>query len=180
VVPWREEEMVVACPPDHPLAPLQAIRPLRLAGEKYVAFDKGLVIRREIDRFLREQGVTVDVTLEFDNIENIKKGIEIGAGLGILPEPTLRQELHAGTLRALHLEGCRLVRPLGIIHRRQQLNSAARGFIELLRTTTYPAAPGETTNGTAPHNPRNGETGQPDTEKPAHGTKGARTRRIKT
>lgn len=135
VLPWREEEMVVACSPRHPLARLEAVRPDRLTGEKFVGFDKGLVIRREIDRFLREHGVSVDVDLEFDNIENIKKGIEIDAGLALLPEPTLRQELRAGAICALHLEGCRLVRPLGIIHRRQhQLSSSALAFIELLRS----------------------------------------------
>ena len=69
------------------------MRPARLDGQKFVAFEKGLVIRREVDRFLRDHGVEVEVVLEFDNIENIKKGIEIGAGIGLLPEPTLRREV---------------------------------------------------------------------------------------
>ena len=76
-------------------------------------------IRREVDRFLRQQGVAVEVVLEFDNIENIKKAIEIGGGVALLPEPTLRQEVEAGLLVARPLAGCRFVRPLGIIHRRQ-------------------------------------------------------------
>lgn len=134
VLPWREEEMVVACPPGHPLAKLRSVRPVRLEGEKYVAFDRGLVIRREVDRFLRDHGVSVEVVFEFDNIENIKKGIAIGAGLALLPEPTLRPEVETGSLLAVRLDGCRLARPLGIIHRRQhRLGSAAQGFISLLR-----------------------------------------------
>ncbi len=129
VLPWREEEMVVACSPTHPLALLQTVQPVRLDGEKFVAFDKDLDIRREIDRFLRDRRIVVDVVLEFDNIENIKKGVEVSGGVSLLPEPTLRQELQAGTLRVLHLEGPRFVRPLGIIHRRRQLpGSAAPGF----------------------------------------------------
>src|SRR5262245_40778154 len=63
ILPWREEEMVLACPPEHRLARNLAFRPAELNGEKYVGFDKGLVIRREVDRFLREQGVAVEVTL---------------------------------------------------------------------------------------------------------------------
>jgi DNA-binding transcriptional LysR family regulator len=133
VVPWRDEEMVVACSPKHPLARLKAIPPARLDGEKYVAFDKGLVIRREVDRFLRQHGATVDVQFEFDNIENIKKAIAIGAGIALLPAPTLGQELEAGTLRARPLEGRGMVRPLGIIHRRQtRLGQAPLGLIDLL------------------------------------------------
>lgn len=134
ILPWREENMVVACAPDHPLARFKTVAPARLDGQKYVAFDRGLVIRREVDRFLRDHGVCVDIVYEFDNIENIKKAVEIGAGLALLPEPTLRQELQAGALLALRLEDTSLVRPIGIIHRRQhKLSTAALAFVELLR-----------------------------------------------
>lgn len=133
VLPWRDEDMVVVSCPSHPLARSKTVRPNRLDGQKYVAFDKGLVIRREVDRFLRQHGAAVDVQFEFDNIENIKKAIAIGAGIALLPEPTIRQELEAGTLRARPLEGGGLVRPLGIIHRRQtRLGQASLGLIDLL------------------------------------------------
>jgi DNA-binding transcriptional LysR family regulator len=137
VVPWRNEEMVLACPPSHPLAREVFIRPPQLQGEKYVGFDKNLVIRRQVDRFLRDQGVTVDVVMEFDNIENIKKALmETEEGVALLPEPTLRREAEAGALAALPLAGARLVRPLAIIHRRNQtLSSTARGFLDLLQQT---------------------------------------------
>lgn len=137
VLPWRDEEMVVACCPKHPLANRPGIRLTELDGEKFVAFEKGLIIRREVDRFLREHNVDVEVVLEFDNIENIKKGIEIGAGVALLPEPLLRQEVQAGSLRALHLQGDRLVRPLGIIHRKKPSpGSAVQDLIDLLRGKT--------------------------------------------
>jgi DNA-binding transcriptional LysR family regulator len=143
VHPWREEEMVVACPPGHPLANRDSVDPQQLNCEKLVAFDKGLVIRREVDHFLRQHGCVVEVAAEFDTIENIKQGIEVGAGIGILPEPTLRREVQAGTLRAVPLAGCRLVRPLGIIHRRNHsLSSAAQGLIDLHRGLA-PSSPGD-------------------------------------
>lgn len=74
VEPWCEEEMVVACLPDHPLANREPLPLALLAGEKFVAFDQGLTIRREIDRFLRRHGITVEVVLEFDNIEKHQEG----------------------------------------------------------------------------------------------------------
>ena len=92
-----------------------------------------MVIRQNVDRFLRDHEAEVEIVLEFDNIENIKKGIEIGSGVGLLPEPMLRQEIQAGTLKAVRLDGCRLMRPLGIVHRRHQpLGTAAKGFVDLL------------------------------------------------
>ena len=132
-IPWRDEEMVLACPTAHPLARQRFVRVAQLEGEKYIGFDKGLMIRREVDRFLRDHDVSVDVVLEFDNIENIKKAIEISAGVALLPLPTLRREIKDGTLVAVSLAHARFVRPLGIIHRRGQLlSSSTRKFIELL------------------------------------------------
>ncbi len=134
VIPWREEPMVLACSPSHRLSSWQAVRPADLDGEKFVAYDRNLTIRRRIDRFLRAQGVAVDVACEFDNIENIKKAVEETAGVALLPEPTLRREVRSGTLAAVPLAGAGLVRPLGIIHRRNpRLSVGARRFIDLLR-----------------------------------------------
>ena len=59
-----------------------------LDGEAFVAFDGELSIRRAIDRCLRHHDVNVEVVLEFDNIENIKRAVEIPAGVSMLPEPS--------------------------------------------------------------------------------------------
>ena len=118
-----------------------------------MAFDKGLVIRSKVDRFLKDHGVAVNVAAEFDNIETIKKGIEAGVGVGLLPEPMLRQEVQAGTLKAVRLDGCRLMRPVGIVHRRHHRPSAAvQGFIGLLKDTGVdPAANGKASGHTTAH-----------------------------
>jgi DNA-binding transcriptional LysR family regulator len=165
ILPWREEEMVLTCAPTYSLAGHVQVKPELLGGEKYVAFTKELIIRRKVDQFLRHQGITVDVTLEFDNIENIKKAVEIGAGVALLPEPTLRREVQARTLVAVPLHGCRLVRPLGIIHRRQYKPSAtAQRFLEQLRQRTPGSSPGHTAqagtfaSGTGPQARTNGSS----------------------
>lgn len=142
-LPWREETMVLACAPNHPLSGRRSLRVRDLAGEKYVGFDKDLVIRKKVDRFLRDRGVAVDVVLEFDNIENIKKAIEISAGVALLPLPALEREIRGGTLAAVPLADARLVRPLGIIHRRNPKPSAtALRFVELLRQPDEPVPEG--------------------------------------
>jgi len=155
-VPWRDEDMVLVCHPNHPLAQNLAVRPALLDGQRFVAFARGLVIRRQVDRFLREQGVSVEAALEFDNIENIKKAVEVAQGVALLPEPTIRREVAVRTLVALPLVGCRMVRPLGIIYRRHhQLGLTAQKFMELLR---HPhAATSETrTRSNGAHASRNG------------------------
>lgn len=133
-LPWREEPMLLVCHPQHRLA-TAGVRSLRsLDGEKMIGFDASLTIRREIDRVLDQHGVEVDVVMEFDNIETIKRAVEIDAGIALLPEPTVAREVQAGSLAAVRLPTDELKRPIGIIHRRgKELGKAARRFIELLQ-----------------------------------------------
>jgi DNA-binding transcriptional LysR family regulator len=134
VIPWREEAMVLTCKPSHPLAALRSVRPEQLAGERFVAYDRALPIRRHIDRYLRRHGVIVDTTCELDNVDSIKKAVEELSGVALVPEPTLRREVQSGILVARPLSGEGLIRPLGIIYRRHQtLAPAASRFLDMLR-----------------------------------------------
>lgn len=164
-VAWKEEEMVLACSPKHPLASRLAVAPKEIDGQKYVHFDRALAIRRQVDRFLREQDVGVDVALEFDSIENIKQAVAIGAGVALLPEPTLRREVRARTLVAVPLYEVRFTRPLAIIHRRGRLSAAACRFRELLQD--QPDSP--RADGAAPLAGGNVHTGK-DTGRGRNGT----------
>jgi DNA-binding transcriptional LysR family regulator len=134
VVPWRIEPMVLACHPQHRLARKAKIVVKQLAGEPFVGFDADLVIRKKIDGFLRKHGVEVRVVLTFDNVEAVKRAVEVGSGVAILPRPALEHELQAKTLAAVPFSRPGLVRPLGIVYRRgRRLNSNTRAFIQLLQ-----------------------------------------------
>ena len=134
LIPWRDEPMVAACHPQHRLAHKAKISLRELVGEPFVGFDPDLVIRKRIDGFLREHGVEARVTLTFDNIEAVKRAVEAGTGVAILPRPTLEHELQAGTLAAVPLSGVNFVRPLGIIYRRgRPLYPTTESFIHLLQ-----------------------------------------------
>ena len=125
--------MVLACAPKHPLASRLALPIQALDGQRYVHFDRNLVVRRRVDKFLREHHVAVDVAAEFDSIENIKQAVSLGQGVALLPEPTIRREVKARTLSAVALFDCKLTRPLAIVHRRgQRLSPAAKRFMDLL------------------------------------------------
>jgi DNA-binding transcriptional LysR family regulator len=126
--------MVLVCHPKHPLATRSAVTAEHLRDEDFVAFDRDLFIRKEIDRYLRQRSVSIRVVMEFDNIETIKQAVEIGAGISILPEPTVRMETQVGTLIAVRLIAPQLQRPVAIIHRRRKVfTPTATKFVELLR-----------------------------------------------
>ena len=134
VLPFREDRLVLACPPSHPLARHRQVSIRKLQGEHLVGYERDIPTRRETDRLLRRYGVEVRYVMELDNVETIKRVIEIGTGLAILPEPALRPEVKNKTLVAVHLSDELFLRPLGIIHRQgKHFSPATEKFIEFLR-----------------------------------------------
>jgi len=133
--PWRQEPFVLACAPGHPLAEKERVRLGDLDRRAMVGFDSDLVIRHELDKALAGHGVEPDVVMEFDNIETIKRAVEIDSGVALLPAPTVRSEVEAGRLRAVPLD-CEppLQRPLGIVRGRgKPLPPTAARFLDFLR-----------------------------------------------
>jgi DNA-binding transcriptional LysR family regulator len=138
-IPWRIEEMQVAVPPSHAFARRTAVYPADLNGQTFIGFDEDLSIRRELDRFFREQGVEVNLSMHFDNIHTIKEAVVLGTGISILPARTMQAEILQGRLVAVKLHAPNLVRPLGIVHRkRKKFSRAAQAFLELLTMQPVP------------------------------------------
>jgi DNA-binding transcriptional LysR family regulator len=126
--------MVLVAHPAHRLARRRSVAPGDLQGEKFVAFDRDLAVRKAIDRALKQHDVTVEVVMEFDNVETIKQAIGINAGVSILPRPTVHNESGMRTLAVTPLALPGLVRPVGIIHRRgRRLTPVVARFIAQLQ-----------------------------------------------
>lgn len=130
---WQQQPMVLVVYPEHRLARESAVSVRDLQDEDFVGFRSELAIRRHIDRWLKQSKVNVKVIHEFDNIENIKRAVEIGSGVAILPVPTVKRETDLKSLVAIPFCGVEWFRPLGVVHRRHRaLTSAVSKFIELL------------------------------------------------
>lgn len=135
VIPWRQEEMVLAAAPDHPLATRKGpIAPAELDGIDFISFDEELPIRRDVDRFLRGQGIEVKLVMHFDNLQMIKEAVAHRVGVSIMPARVMREEIQQGRLAAIRIAASELCRPLGIIHRRKKrFHRVAQEFLNLLR-----------------------------------------------
>jgi DNA-binding transcriptional LysR family regulator len=131
---WRHEPMALVASPRHRLASMpQPIRPEDLSQVALVAFAQNLKIRQEIDRQLRQLGVTMRIAVELDNIDSVKHAAVVNSGVAILPKLTVQNEVEAGSLTMLKCEGLNLTRPLGIIQKRDvSMSRAARSFMELI------------------------------------------------
>jgi len=132
-IAWRAEPMVIVFSNEHPLAHHQELSLHALDGLEMVAFNHDLRIRQEIHSVLTDHGVHPNVVMEFDNIETLKRAIEINTGFSILPKAHVHRELTSGSLGTADIIGNTLIRPVGIIHRNNiPLGSDIEKFIEVL------------------------------------------------
>lgn len=129
----KPDPLVLVCSPEHPLARQRRVTLSRLQGEPFVAFDRDVPTRKAIDRLLKEHGVSVTIVTEFDNIETIKRSVEAGLGVSILPQNTIRNEAKAKTLSALGFSDGPFTRSIGIIRRKgRELTPTTQAFLDLL------------------------------------------------
>ncbi len=134
VYPFENEPLMLVCSPDHPLANNTEIDIHQIQGEKFVAFSSDIPTRSLIDSIFSRYGVSVRISMEFDNIETIKRAIEINNGISILPKSSLRAELTAASLKAISFSNENFFRTTGIIVRKDRpLSKAAQHLIELMR-----------------------------------------------
>jgi len=134
VYDFEEEPLVLVCSPKHPLSHESQVDIHKLQFERFIAFEKGVPTRAWIDNILERYNIVVRPVMEFDNIETVKRAVEINSGVSILPQTAILQELGSGTIKAIGFSNEQFVRPTGIIIRKGKiLGQAGRYFIELLR-----------------------------------------------
>ena len=132
-IPFREDQLVMICSPDSPLGKNRKIDIAKLARHRFVAFERDIPTRRAIDRALRLRNIQVEIVMEFDNVETIKRAVEIGAGISIVPCLTVDSEVQTGSLLAAELTGADLKRPLGILCKKgKERTQVMDKFIEVL------------------------------------------------
>jgi len=148
VIPFWSDRLVLICPPGHPLTARRRLPFSALEGQKFVAFEPDLPTRREIDRKLRAAGVRVKLALEFDNIETVKRAVEVENAVSIVPETAVRHEVASGSLVAIEFDAKDMLRPLGALVRRSaRVSPALREFLLLLENTELFGAAGRKVRG---------------------------------
>lgn len=138
VIPFLEDRLVMICNPEHHLAKRKSIEITDLANENFIGFDQDIPTRKATDQMFRDHKVELEPVMEFDNIETVKRAVEINAGISIVPQATVTQEIKQGLLKAIPIKGCNVVRPLAIIHRKGRvLTPAMKKFIATLTGKPY-------------------------------------------
>ena len=134
IIPLRKDPLVLICHPQHPFAKLKAIKLKTIAGQKFVGFEPDIPTRRALDKILKEHKVQVETIMEFDNIETVKRAVEIDAGISIVPMTTVSQEVASQTLVAVEFDGPGFFRSLAAIYKKNKvLSPAMKQFLLLLK-----------------------------------------------
>jgi DNA-binding transcriptional LysR family regulator len=134
IIPLRKDTLVLICHPHHPFAKQKNIKLKALVGQKFVGFEPDIPTRKALDKILREYGVSVNNVMEFDNVETVKRAVEIDAGVSIVPQGTVTQEIHKQTLAAVPLEDGSFYRPLAALYKKNKvLSPAMKQFLALLK-----------------------------------------------
>jgi DNA-binding transcriptional LysR family regulator len=133
IAPMATNRLVLITPADHKFAKRSQVKAKELNGEDFVLFERDVPTRKAVDKILKEHGVEVRKVAEFDNIETIKRAVEVGFGLAIVPEPAVQDAERNGLLTVIKLAEKDWVRPIGVIYRSDRsLTLAAKKFVQLL------------------------------------------------
>ena len=134
IVSLRKDPLVLICHPQHPFAKQKTIKLKAIADQKFIGFEPDIPTRKAIDKVLKEQNIEVKTVMEFDNIETVKRAVEIDAGVSIVPLGTISQEVSKQTLAAVTIEDAELYRPLAAIYKKGKvLTPAMRQFINVVK-----------------------------------------------
>jgi len=134
VLPFREDRMALVCAPGHPLASKRKVTLPAIAPHPFIAFDREAPTRKAIDRLFREKGLELNPVMEMDNVETIKRAVELGLGVAVLPEATVQHEVAERTLVCKPLSEGPSTRPIGILIRKgKYLDRANQAVLEMLK-----------------------------------------------
>jgi len=128
-----ERRDVLICPPDHPLGSRKYVRLEEVAEGPLLALERGSTSRQLMDEAFRQAGLVPLVAMNLGAVEVIKRFVEIGLGIALVPQVTVREEVPQGRLAAVRVRGLG-PRAIGLVeHRGRRRSPAAKTFLEMLR-----------------------------------------------
>ena len=135
ILPFHDDTLVLVASPEHPFAKNSSIDISALNSQKFIGFEPDIPTRKATDRIFREFNIDAELVMEFDNVETVKRAVEINAGLAILPQTTVTREEAQNLLKVIPFKEHNFRRPLALIHRKGRvLTPAMKKLIELLTT----------------------------------------------
>lgn len=129
----HSEKLLCIAAPHHPLAQQKTVSIHDLHGALFINREAGTRTRVQIEQWMRDHHITHLTTIDVGHIEAVKKAVEEGVGISIVPEVTVRREIAAGLLTSLNISDFDLKADYYIVHfNDRKISKVAQIFLYVL------------------------------------------------
>lgn len=137
ILPFREDKLSLICAPNHPLASKSKVTLSAVANTPFITFDREAPTRKAIDKLFREKELEITPLMEMDNVETIKRAVELGLGVAVVPAASAQFEIARGTLVSKSFTEGTYTRQIGILLRKgKYLDRAAQAVLEAFKAAS--------------------------------------------
>lgn len=122
------------CSPDHPFAGRKTVKVSELSDETFIAHNARSPYRESVIETFAAQKTRLRISVELPSLEAIKRLVETGVGIALVPRLSALAEIKEGRLAALSVSEMKFQRTLHIVYRRNSaLSHAAQAFLDLAK-----------------------------------------------
>ena len=114
-----EDDLVLITHPSHILARRKSVLLKHVQDQNFIAFESGIPTREAIDGVFAENQITVNNRMSNDNIFTLKKAVEAGIGISIVPANSVDEEVQKGSIVRLPIRDIELTRPIALLQRKK-------------------------------------------------------------
>ena len=134
ITPVCEDELVVVCGKNHPLAKVESITLDMLQGQNYISRESGSTERNQMEKLFEEQGLKLVRTFCSTNTEAIKNAVIHDRGIAVLSQRMIEKEKVAGDMAVLSIEGVKAARNINlVIHKNKYRSKSIRMMQEIMQ-----------------------------------------------
>ena len=134
-LPFHDDVLILVVSPEHQLANKKDVTIEEIAAQKFIGFEPDIPTRKATDKIFRDSNIEMEPVMEFDNVETVKRAVEINAGIAILPQTTVTREEAQGLLKVINFKDKVYKRPLALMHRKGRVLSPAMKKLIFLLTS---------------------------------------------
>lgn len=133
-IPVGSDEIALFVAPSHALADKPVVSIRELGSETFIAHNAVSPYRQKVIEAFERHQTKLNIAVELPSLEAIKKLVEQGAGVALLPRLSTESEIRNGRLRAITVKEMRLERKLHVVYRKNSvLSHAAKAFLKLAK-----------------------------------------------
>lgn len=134
---WIADELVVFCAPDHPLANKKKVTMQQLLAEPWILREKGSGTRETFDRAFHNYHSQLNIRLELEHTEAVKRTVESGLGIGCISRLALKDAFRRGSLVPVNTPALDLGRYFYFLwHKQKYQTTGMREFLALCQSIT--------------------------------------------